>query len=234
MTQAKTKISTSISVTPMTAVLGAEFTGADLSKDLSPEEFHEIENAFNKMSVIFFRNQNVSPEQHIAFTKRFGNLEVSPHSQYSLSGHPEILLVSNVEENGKLIGLADAGRFWHTDMSYTEKPPRCSIMHAKEIPMKDGEPLGETYFVSTAAAYDSLDEDMKKKIDGLQAIHSFRNKKRVPDSKRDEITRQYQREQPDIIHPVVRTHPATGRKCIYVAKDDECVLVSSACLMTKL
>lgn len=222
MTPARGKKNNQVTIKPTHAVLGAEIAGVDLSRGLDRETFLKIENAYNKYSVIFFRDQNLAPEQQISFTRWFGNLEVNPNTQYALSGYPEVLLVSNVERDGKLIGLADAGRFWHTDMSYTERPPRCSILYAKEIPLENGEPLGDTLFVSVAAAYDALSEDVKKRIEGLKAIHSFRSKKRVPDSKRDAATLKLQREYPDVIHPVVRTHPATKRKCVYVSAD-ECI-----------
>ena len=224
MTQAVLKKQNSISVMPTGTVLGAKISGIDLSKDLNQNEFEEIDAAFNQYSVIFFCNQNLTPEQHINFTKKFGDSQISPITQYALPNYPEVLLVSNVEENGKTIGLADAGRFWHTDISYVEKPPRCSILYAKEIPIKDGVALGETHFVSTAAAYDDLDNQIKQKTIGLKAIHSFRHKARAPDSKRDETTRQQQQaERPNVVHPVIRTHPVTGRKCIYVASDNECI-----------
>jgi len=211
-------------VTPIHPALGAEISGIDLSQGLDDETFNTIDDLFNQYSVIFFRNQTLTPEQHIEFTKKFGSLMISTISRYVLQAHPEILLVSNVEEDGKLIGLADAGRFWHTDMSYVECPPRCSIMNAIEVPAAtDGAPLGNTCFVSTAAAHDALPDDMKTRIDGLQSIHSFKNKPRVPGSKRDDATkRQKNTGFDDVIHPVARTHPATGRKCLYITAG-ECI-----------
>lgn len=224
MSEATAESRVPIAVTPMDGVLGAEISGIDLSKGTNSEEIEFIKNAFNEHSVIFFRNQNLTPEQQIEFTQHFGELAISPITQYALEGYPEVLLVSNVEKDGKTIGLADAGRFWHSDNSYVEIPPWCSILHAKEVPVENGKSLGETHFVSTAAAFDALDDAMKQKSLGLKAIHSFRHKKRAPDSKRDEITRQDQKkDRPNVLHPVIRTHPTTGRKCIYVASDDECI-----------
>jgi len=224
MVEAKPQIHDHLTVTPTGAALGAEISGVNLSSELSDSEFEQIEAAFHQHSVIFFRNQNLSPDRHVKFTKKFGEIEISPITQYALPSHPEVLLVTNVEENGKPIGLADAGRFWHSDISYIETPPRCSILHAKEVPFENGKSLGETHFVSTAAAFDDLDDGIKQKAIGLKAIHSFRHKKRAADTKRDAITRRdQQKERPNVLHPVIRTHPVTGRKCIYVASDGECI-----------
>jgi taurine dioxygenase len=209
-------------VVPTSCVLGAEILGVDLSQELDDESFSIIDSAFDEFSVIFFRNQTLSPEAQINFTKRFGDIEINPNTQYALEDYPEILLVANIEKDEKPIGLSDAGRFWHTDMSYTKRPPRCSILHAIEVPIENNKPLGDTLFASTAAAYDKLTNDLKNKIDGLKAIHSFKSKKRVPHSKRDDVTKNNQKQYPNVVHPVARTHPTRGNKCIYVSSD-ECI-----------
>jgi taurine dioxygenase len=140
-----------------------------------------------------------------------------------LSGFPEILLISNIcDETGKHIGLADAGFTWHTDTSYRRRPSRCSLLHAKEVPHSDGVPLGDTVFANTIAAYEALPLSTKQRIEGLKAIHRYSARRRVADSPRPKLTVQQLSETPDIAHPIVRTHPYTGRKSLYVTAG-ECI-----------
>src|SRR5580693_10239790 len=139
--------------------VGAEIGGVNLAADLSDGTFERIDDAYNHYSVLVFRDQKLTPEQHIAFARRFGELEISPRTQFALPGHPEVLVLSNIIENGKPIGNADAGRTWHTDMSYTKTPPRGSLLYAREIPIENGRALGDTIFASAAAAFESLSPD---------------------------------------------------------------------------
>jgi taurine dioxygenase len=126
--------------------------------------------------------------------------------------------VSNINENGRDIGHADAGSVWHTDMSYTATPPRATLLYAIEVPTENGVPLGDTQFASAAAAYDSLSTDMKRRIANLRAIHQVAGRRaRTGTGQGDQALR---REQPTVVHPVVRTHPFTGRKCLYVSKGE--------------
>lgn len=205
-----------ISVVPADAPLGAEIRGVDLSKEIDDETFTEIDRAFAEREVIFFRNQTITPEQHVAFARRFGSLEIHNMRQFTLPEAPEVLVLSNIrDENGNLVGLADAGRTWHTDMSWSERPPRGSLLYAIEIPMRDGVALGDTLFASARAAYDALSEDMKERIKGLRAVHQLDSRKRIQDE-RSRPKASKPKEQPDVIHPVARTHPVTGKKSIYV------------------
>ncbi len=172
---------------------------------------------------MFFREQRLSEEQHIAFSRRFGELEIHIVKKYLLPGYPEILLISNIRnENGEHIGLADAGFTWHSDTSYRRQPSRCSLLYAKEVPHRDGNPLGDTIFANTIAAYEALPEAMKRRLAGLRAIHRYSSRRRVDDSPRPKLTPAQLAETPDIAHPVVRTHPHTGRKALYITAG-ECI-----------
>jgi taurine dioxygenase len=207
-----------LKVQPCHPLFGAEIQGVDVSQDIDDATFKTIEDTFNNYSVLFFRGQQLTGEQHVRFSARFGKLEIHFLKQYLHPEHPELITISNVIENGKPVGVVDAGQFWHTDLSYVEKPSRGSILYAIEIPEKDGQPLGDTMFTSTAAAYDALPESMKERLQGLKAIHryGYRFEKHLErGSKRAELTKE-QKETPDAIQPVIRTHPVTGRKCIYV------------------
>lgn len=215
------KTATAIQSTKLANALGAEIVGVDLSEKLDDAAFTEIERLFNENTVVVFRDQHISPEQHIEFSRRFGELELNVMNEYALDAHPEVLVISNVLENGRPIGLADAGRNWHTDMSYMPKPPRCSLLYALKVPATDGRSLGDTLFVSTAAAYEALPEKTRGKLAGLKAIH--RSSARVRNAEnRSQQAKQRGDDLPDAIHPVVRTHPVTGRKSIYV-REGECV-----------
>jgi alpha-ketoglutarate-dependent taurine dioxygenase len=207
-------------VIPSGAPLGAEIVGVDLSAELDDQTFHAIDAAYNAHTVIVFRNQQLTPAQHLRFARRFGELEVSPRTQFALPGYPEILLLSNIlDADGQLIGNADAGRTWHTDLSYTATPPRGSLLYAIEVPFNEkGEALGETLFASTAAAYDVLPEAMQQQLYGLQAIHRAGAKQYALGSQLADAVKDLS----DVIHPVIRTHPVTGRRAIYV-RAGECV-----------
>ena len=204
----------------LSPTFGAEIIGVDLSHELDDRTFSAIEKTYNECSVVIFRDQRIGDEEHVSFSRRFGELEIHVLKEFVKPRNPELYVLSNIVENGKPVGIKDAGNYWHTDLSYTRAPSRGSIMYALEVPhAADGPPLGDTQFVSTAAAYDSLSQAMKDKLAGLSATHRFwdryiRERKAagsdvvISDTRRVEV--------PDVVHPIVRTHPFTGRKCIYV------------------
>lgn len=211
-----------VAVRPSGAGCGAEIL-ADLAGEIDAPRFREIERALHDNIVVVFRDQHLTNEQHIAFSRRFGELEVHIVKKYLLPGHPEILLISNLrDEAGALIGLADAGFTWHSDTSYRRRPSRCSLLYAKEVPHRDGKPLGDTVFANTIAAYEALPAAMKRRLDGLQAIHRYSARRRVADSPRPKLSAAQLAETPDIAHPIVRTHPYSGRKSLYVTAG-ECI-----------
>src|SRR6185436_15097700 len=143
-------------------------------QDMDDATFRKIDDAFNHHCVIFFRGQNITEEQQLRFARRFGELEINVNTEYGLKGHPEMLLLTNAVENGRHVGLADAGITWHTDMSAYARPPRCSLLYAKEIPVDaNGVALGDTIFTSAAAAYDALPQDLKDRLAGRRATHSY-------------------------------------------------------------
>jgi len=211
-----------IPVRPCDAACGAEIV-FDLAQPIDDAAFAEIERHFHDNVIVFFRDQYLSEEQQIAFSRRFGELEIHIVKKYLLSGYPEILLISNVRnEEGEHIGLADAGFTWHSDTSYRRFPSRCSLLHAKEVPHRDGTPLGDTVFANTVAAYEALPTAMKRRLAGLKAIHRYAMRRRIDNSPRPKLTAAQLAETPDIAHPIVRTHPHTGCKALYVTAG-ECV-----------
>ena len=211
-----------LSVTRSGAACGAEID-FDLAQNIDDATFHEIERAFHDNIVVVFRNQHLSNERHIEFSRLFGELEIHIVKKYLLPDFPEILLISNIrDERGEHIGLADAGFTWHSDTSYRRRPSRCSLLYAKEVPQRDGRPLGDTVFANTIAAYEALPEEMKRRLAGLRAIHRYSARRRVADSPRPKLSREQLDETPDVAHPIVRTHPYTGRKSLYLTAG-ECV-----------
>lgn len=203
--------------------IGVEAVGVDLSKVSSSSEMKELENAFVDNCVLLFRGQNITEDCHVEFSRHFGDLEIHVLKQYLLPDHQEILRISNVQENGKNIGISDAGQYWHTDLSYTKNPSRCSVLLAKIIPSPEGDrTYGDTCFVNTVAAYEDLDEDTKKRLSKMKAVHSYTDRyerMRVANngaSQRPPLTEEQKKQVPDVIHPVIRKHPITGKKSIYV------------------
>jgi len=210
--------------------LGAEISGVDLSQPLDDNTFAQISKAFFDNQVVVFRKQKLTPDQQVAFTRRFGVLEHHVRKEHRLEGHPEILIVSNVlNDQGKAIGAEDAGRFWHSDLSYKVTPSMLSALYALEVPVKDGVVLGNTNFASTTAAYDALPEDKKKRLAALKNVHSYvyyRNKniqaQKAEQAQGDRavqehvLTPEHLAQVPDAEMPIVRTHPVTGKKGLFI------------------
>lgn len=204
--------------------VSAEIRGADLTRELDNESFGVIQQALNDYGVICIRDQKLSPEQHIAFTRRFGAPEKHIlHKQYGLPGYPEILLIGNVMENGRYVGVNDGGLKWHTDLSYKQKPTLYSFLYAVEVPVRDGRALGDTLFASTQYAYETLSDAMKHRLASLKGVHSYtkqftermQKKKQIGEA-REDLSKDQLASVPDVMHPMIRTHPVTGRKCVYV------------------
>lgn len=219
-----------ITVRKIGSHLGAEISGVDLSRPLDDHTFSQVASAFFDNEVVFFRNQKLMPEQQIAFTRRFGLLEHHVRKEARLGDHPEIFILSNIlDDSGKAIGAQDAGRFWHSDLSYRREPSLLSALYAVKIPVRDREPLGDTHFASTTAAYDALPEAMKQRLQGLKNVHSYREY-RIKNyaAQQDELRRGIRTVQehaptpeqlasvPDMTTPVVREHPVTARKGLFV------------------
>jgi taurine dioxygenase len=171
--------------------------------------------------MLVFRDQRLSESAQIAFTAALGEPDTYTLGEYRSPRHPEILLVSNIREGGRNIGLADAGTTWHTDSSYLEVPPHATVLYAVEVPEAGGRVLGDTLFASAAAAYDALDDALKTRLDGLVAVHSYHAKHQaraaLGRSERNAPSATEERVLAPVEHPVVRTHPRSGRKAIYVS-----------------
>jgi len=170
----------------------------------------------DKHGVIYLRNQTLTPGQQVAFTERFGEPDVNFNAlRFGVDGSPVIYRISNITENGEAIGTRRAGEAWHTDMSYAKHPAFATMLYAVEVPTLHGMPLGSTGFANAAAAYDALPQSMKDAITSLKGVFDFRGRKRSSPVSAEDIA-----VYPPVEHPIVRTHPRTGRKSLYIVRDD--------------
>lgn len=196
-----------LELTPLTPTIGVEVSGVDLSRPLDDDTLTGLRQALLDWKVLFFRDQDITTEQHLAFARRFGELEVHPFAP-SKPGYPEVLAITH-NENSK-------GRenVWHSDVTWREIPSLGSILRAIEIPPVGG----DTLFSDMYAAYEGLSAEVKAKIEGRVAVHDFAHFRRglVKAGKTPEEIEAFNRAYPMVEHPVVRTHPETGRKAIYV------------------
>ena len=219
-----------ISVRKLATHLGAEIAGVDLSQPLAEDDFAKVAHAFFENQVVVFRDQRLTPGAQVAFTRRFGELEQHVRKEHRLAGYPEILVVSNVlGEDGRAIGVQDAGRFWHSDLSYKQVPSLLSALYALEVPVKDGVVLGNTSFASTEAAYEALDAGLRNRLVGLRNVHSYRfyraknfAAQKAEQARGERTVQEHALSEaqlssvPDVEVPIVRTHPVTGRKGLFV------------------
>ncbi len=192
-----------ISVSKLTATIGAEIGGVQLADELSDDTIAEIRAALLEHKVIFFREQeNLTPERHVAFGRRFGELEVHPLTPKDQT-NPEVFILAT---GGKLRGPDT----WHSDVTWRPEPSLGSILAARLIPSEGG----DTLFADMGAAYDSLTDDVKEQITGMTAIHDFTFS--FGRGQTDEVKAKMRAANPSVEHPVVRTHPETGRSTLYV------------------
>jgi len=206
-------------LTPSGKILGATIAGLDLSRPLSRGEFALIVRSLGTHGVICFPNQRLDPAALKAFSARFGTLEVNVIGSFQEPGHPEVMTLSNIVENGKPIGLPDAGQDWHTDMSYSKTIAFANVLYGTRIPHRDGRALGNTEFLSMQAAYDDLPGEIRERLQHATALHDFNkyweNARRQEGSKRQPLSAEQRRQKPPVSQSVFLRHPITGRMILY-------------------
>ena len=208
-----------IKVIPGGGILGARIEGLDLSRPLDRACFDTVLRALGEHGVVSFPKQTLEAAQLKDFAAHFGKLEINVAGSYQEPGIPEVMILSNIVENGRPIGLADAGQDWHTDMSYSRMIAFSNILYGIRIPRRNGQPLGNTEFCSTRAAYDALPADLKTRLAGMTVLHDF-NKfwekmRRERGSKRPPLTEAQRQAKPPVSHPIFLSHPITGRQILY-------------------
>jgi taurine dioxygenase len=207
-------------IVPNNTGLGARIFDLDLSRPLTAEAFRDVLRALGEYGVLCFPRQALDAPQLAAYASRFGMLEVNVANMFHAPGLPEIMILSNKRDgDGKPLGLNDAGQGWHTDMSYSTEIALANVLHAKEVPMRDGRPLGDTQFRNMHAAYDDLPEEVKQRLEGRVAIHDFAkfwDMMRIrPGSIRAALTPEQRAKKPPVRQPIFRMHPITGRRVLY-------------------
>ena len=207
-------------ITPSGQTLGATVSGVDLRQDLSREDFGAILRALGRYGVLCFPGQALEAADLARFSTRFGDLQVLKNIPHHEPGMPEVTILSNVKVDGKLIGAPDAGQSWHTDMSYAKTIGFVNILSAFQVPVRDGRVLGGTEFANTQEAAADLPKDIADRLNGLTATHDLEQyweyMRREKASARPPLTDEQRRQRPPVHHPVLLTHPITGRKVIYV------------------
>ncbi len=207
-----------LNVKALSPHIGAEIEGLDLSAPMSDEDFAVVRDAFYKHAVIVVRGHSFDDDDHIRFSSRFGELRTLKFDKYLGERRPEIFVVSNIKKDDQYIGAHDAGMFWHSDAPFIPKPHGPSALHALEVPQQDGRALGATHFASAAAAYEALPAGTKKLVDGLQAVQSLARRLELAEAIgiTSATLQQSKDQEVQAVHPVVRIHPVTGQKCLYV------------------
>ena len=207
-------------ITPTGDTLGATVEGVDLNRELDRTTFAEILRALGEYGVLRFPRQTLDPVRQMAFSARFGSLEINVAGAFQEPGHPEVMILSNMKDaRGRPLGARDAGQDWHTDMSYSETIAFANVLYALKVPRRDGKPLGGTEFANMHAAYDGLPDDLKTRLDGMTVQHDF-NKfwdmmLKRPDTWRKPLTSEQRAKKPPVSHPIFLIHPITGRHVLY-------------------
>lgn len=210
-----------IEIRPLCECFGAEIVGIDLAQPVDDALYARIHSAFLERQLLLFRDQDLSPGNHVALGRRFGEVQVHVMNQYHADGFPELYFLTNLDEQGKPSGRhPDKGTLaWHTDGSWRRVTGQATMLYAIEIPGEGG----ETHFCDMYGAYAALSDEMKSRLAGARALHNldFSRSRRHGE---DPMTEAQKREVPPVDHPVVRTHPETGRKCIFLGDHAETII----------
>ncbi len=208
-----------MNIVPSGEILGATIDGLDLARPLSKHEQDGVERALGAHGVIRFPGQELSARQLADFSARFGTLEINVAGAFQEPGVPEVMTLSNIVEDGKPLGMADAGQGWHTDMSYSRTVAFANVLYGIRIPVRDGRPLGATEFSSMHAAYDGLPSAIARELEEMTVLHDFEKfwemMRREKGSRRPPLTDTQRKAKPPVSHPVFLVHPITGRRVLY-------------------
>jgi alpha-ketoglutarate-dependent taurine dioxygenase len=202
-----------IEIRPIGKGFGGEVLGVDAGS-LSDEDFRRIEDAWFEHGVLVFRDLEMTPEQHVRLTKRFGPLHVMTPLEYNLPGHPEVLVLTNIQEGGKPKGIRRAGLGWHSDGEDKRIPNAGSFLYAIQIPDEGG----DTLFADMRAVYQALPAQTRERIAGKRARFSRIDMHEIHYPLEPKLTEEQKRERPDVYHPIVRTHPRTGDRSLFVGR----------------
>jgi taurine dioxygenase len=203
-----------IELRPLHPSFGAEVVGVDLAGDLDEETIATIQDAWTRFSLLLFRGLRMTPAQHVAFTRRLGSLHVMEPLEFNLPEWPEVFVVSNVEENGKPVGLKRAGWGWHSDGEDKAIPNAGSFLHALEV-SPDG---GDTLFADTYAAFAALPDNVRRVVQNRRACFSRVRLHHVHYPHMAPLTAEQKAKRPDVWHPIAREHPRSGWTALYIGR----------------
>ncbi|NJO67609.1 MAG: TauD/TfdA family dioxygenase [Rhodospirillales bacterium] len=199
----------------LSPALGLEIVGLNVAGGTGDETIADLTRLVSDHGVILFRDQTIDPDTQIGFSRRFGPLQEVAQKQYQMAGQPLIYVIGNVTENGRPIGDPSVGRLWHSDQSFLQHPAFGSLLFGVECPPEGA----ETLFANMYRAYETLPETIRRRIDGLHAVHSFSEyyeELRHRDPTQPALTETRRALYPDVTHPMVRRNPQSGRKALYV------------------
>jgi len=208
-------------IRPLCPAFGAELSGVDLGQPVDDSLYSQLHAAFLRHQLLLFRDQDLPAANHVALGRRFGEVQVHVMSQYHADGFPELYFLSNLDENGEPSGKhPDKGTLaWHTDGSWQRVTGHATCLYAIEVPGEGG----ETHFCDMYGAYESLSDHMKQRLEGARAVHNLdfsRNRRHGENP----MTEAQKRAAPPVDHPVIRTHPETHRKCIFLGDHAETIV----------
>ena len=206
-------------VIPENKVLGAKVVGADLSQPITPVDRDQIIHWLGEYGVLAFTKQELHPRQVRDFSANFGDLEINVAKIAQDPDLPEVMTLSNMVEDGKPLGLSDAGQDWHTDMSYNKMIAFANILYGIKIPYRNGQSLGNTEFSNMQAAYEGLPKDIQTLLENKTITHDF-NKfwekmRQEKGSSRPPLTPEQLRSKPPVAHPAILIHPISKKKVLY-------------------
>ena len=210
-----------VTVRPLSANLGAEISDVKLADDISDDVFDAIYQAYLRYQVLLFPPQELPPDRQVKFARRFGEVQIHVMNQYHADGFPELYRLSNLDEQGRPNGKhPDKGTlYWHTDGSWRRVTGQATIIYGEVVPTSGG----ETHFCDMYGAYERLDPAWKARIANMRAVHNL-DFSRTRRHGEDPMTAAQRRETPPVDHPIVRTHPETGRKCLYLGDHAESIV----------
>jgi taurine dioxygenase len=207
-------------IRPLTENLGAEISGVNLADVVTDEVFRALYQAYLRHQVLLFPPQDLPPGRQVEFARRFGEVQIHVMNQYHADGHPELYRLSNLDEHGRPNGKhPDKGTLaWHTDGSWQRVTGHATIIYGEVMPASGAG--GETHFCDMYGAYERLDAKWKARVAGMRAVHNL-DFSRTRRHGEDPMTEAQRLAKPPVDHPVVRTHPETGRKCLYLGDHAE-------------
>jgi taurine dioxygenase len=197
---------------PLKPGFGAELIDVDLAS-ADQETIASVVDAFHRHGAILLRGQTLDPAQLVAFISAFGEPEDHTQTQFTLPGHPKVFILSNRVVDGRPIGAHNDGVGWHTDYSYKAEPVMCTMLYAVEVPAEGS----DTLLADQCAAWNALSPERQAELEGLKLHHSYQYFMSTREYGRQELSEEMKAANPDVIHPLVRTHPADGRKALWVS-----------------